>query len=45
MDLVDGEGYMQHLRALLRALHRERHILIRGVEEDGDPRQFGDQLF
>jgi hypothetical protein len=45
VDLVDGEGYMQHLRALLRALQRERHILIRGVEEDGDPRQSGDHLF
>ena len=45
MDLVDGEGYMQHLRALLRALQRERHIPIREVEEDGDPRQSRDHLF
>src|SRR5262249_23726974 len=36
---------MQHLRAVLRALQRERHIVIRGVEEDGDPRQSGDHLF
>src|SRR6266446_5472738 len=45
VDLVDGEGYVQHLRALSRALQRERHIVIRGVEEDGDPRQPGDYLF
>jgi hypothetical protein len=33
---------VQHLRALSRTLPHERHIVIRGVEEDGDARQSGD---
>src|SRR5947208_17066238 len=45
MDLVHGEGYVQHLRALSRALQRQRHIVIRRVEEDGDARQSENRLF
>src|SRR5205823_1584313 len=38
-------GYVQHLRALSRALQRQRHIVIRRVEEDGDARQSENRLF
>ena len=45
MDLVHSEGYVQHLRALSRALQRQRHTVIRGVEKDGDARQSGNRVF
>src|SRR5262245_41764884 len=44
VDLVDGEGYVQHLRALSRTLQCKRHTVIPGVEENGDLRNAGNHV-
>src|SRR5262249_18626876 len=44
MDLVHCERCVQLFSTASRARQRERHVVIRGVDEYGDSRQSGNQL-